>query len=278
VNSQLQRGLAAAENVFAMLDEESEKDRGTKTLQRAKGEIEFQEACLQYATRDTPAVVGLSLTIRPGETFAFVGPSGSGKSSLMNLLPRLYELTSGSIRIDGIDIRDLTLQSLRNQIALVSQDVVLFNDTIEKNIAYGREDIPADVIRKAAEAADLISFIDSLPLKMQTVVGDRGVRISGGQRQRIAIARAIIKDAPILILDEATSALDTKSEASVQAAIDRLRSGRTTLIVAHRLSTVVNADQIVVMDQGRMMQRGRHDELIEQPGLYQSLYLKMQTH
>jgi ATP-binding cassette, subfamily B, bacterial MsbA len=196
---------------------------------------------------------------------------------VVNLLPRLYDYDSGVITIDGTDIRDLSLKSLRAQIALVSQDVVLFNDTIARNIAYGRDDLSPEQIRAAAQAADLLGFIESLPQGMETVVGDRGVRVSGGQRQRIAIARAIIKDAPILILDEATSALDTHSEASVQEAIERLRQGRTTIVVAHRLSTVVNADQIVVLDQGRIVQQGGHEELIAQAGLYQSLYSQMQN-
>jgi subfamily B ATP-binding cassette protein MsbA len=185
-------------------------------------------------------------------------------------------VNSGSITLDGIDIRELKLENLRSQIALVSQDVVLFNDTIAKNIAYGRDDLSNIQIREAAKASDLLAFIDSLPQGMQTVVGDRGVRVSGGQRQRIAIARAIIKDAPILILDEATSALDTQSESNVQIAIERLREGRTTVVVAHRLSTVLNADRIIVLDQGKIVQSGNHQELIGVTGLYRVLYNKMQ--
>jgi subfamily B ATP-binding cassette protein MsbA len=277
INANLQRGLAAAEGVFNLIDEKSEKDTGQKSLGRAKGEISFMDVTIQYPTRDTPALHSLSLNVQAGKTYALVGPSGSGKSTFVNLLPRLYDVDTGSITIDGIDIRDISLADLRRQIALVSQDVVLFNDTIARNIAYGREDISAEQIRAAAQAADLAAFIDSLPQGMETIVGDRGVRVSGGQRQRIAIARAIIKDAPILILDEATSALDTKSEASVQEAIERLRRGRTTLVVAHRLSTVVSADQIVVMDHGRIMQQGTHNELITSLGLYQSLYTQMQN-
>ena len=193
----------------------------------------------------------------------------------MNLLPRLYEIDSGSIKIDGIDIRELPLKTLRAQIALVSQDVVLFNDTIARNIAYGREDLSEQQIWDAAAAADLDRFIRGLPGGMQTVVGDRGVRVSGGQRQRIAIARAIIKDAPILILDEATSALDTQSESNVQQAIEQLRKGRTTLVVAHRLSTIVNADQIVVLEAGKVSACGSHDTLVRESDLYRMLYSKL---
>lgn len=277
INSNLQKGLAAAEGVFALIDEHSERDTGKKELLSVSGEILFKEVTIQYPTRDAPALISFSLIIPGGETYALVGPSGSGKSTVVNLIPRLYDIDSGAIMIDGIDIRDIPLKALRLQIALVSQDVVLFNDTIAANIAYGRDDVSTSEIRDAAKAADLLAFIDCLPKGLQTIVGDRGVRVSGGQRQRIAIARAIIKNAPILILDEATSALDAKSETSVQDAIERLRQGRTTLVVAHRLSTVVNADQIVVMDQGRIVQQGRHQELIAMPGLYQSLYSKMQA-
>jgi len=275
INSNLQRGLAAAEGVFNLLDENSETDTGTKLLQRARGQISFTNVTVQYPNRDNLALDSVNLEIPAGQTYALVGPSGGGKSTFVNLLPRLYKVDSGSITLDNIDISDLTLKNLRSQIALVSQDVVLFNDTIAKNIAYGRGDVNDAEIREAASAADLTSFIDSLPQGIQTIVGDRGVRVSGGQRQRIAIARAIIKDAPILILDEATSALDTKSESNVQNAIERLRKGRTTLVVAHRLSTVLNADRIIVIDQGRIVQSGTHQELIGFPGLYQSLYNNM---
>ena len=269
VNSNLQRGLAAAEGVFDLLDESSEIDIGTKSLGRATGQIRFSNVTVQYPDRDNLALSSVTLEIPAGQTYALVGPSGSGKSTFVNLLPRLYGVDSGSIALDGIDIHDLGLKNLRSQIALVSQDVVLFNDTIAQNIAYGRTDLTDAEIREAARAADLISFIDSLPQGMQTIVGDRGVRVSGGQRQRIAIARAIIKNAPILILDEATSALDTQSEFNVQAAIEQLRKERTTIVVAHRLSTVLNADRIIVLDQGRIVQSGTHQELIKLPGLYQ---------
>jgi ATP-binding cassette, subfamily B, bacterial MsbA len=277
VNANLQKGLAAAEGVFALLDEGSERDTGTQALGTVKGDVSFRAVTIQYPTRDTAALKCVSLDIPAGKTYALVGPSGSGKSTFVNLLPRLYDIDSGSILIDGVDIRDMPLRDLRAKIALVSQDVVLFNDTIARNIAYGRDDVSDDQIMAAAGAADLKHFIESLTQGVATVVGDRGVRVSGGQRQRIAIARAIIKNAPILILDEATSALDTKSESSVQAAIERLRKGRTTLVVAHRLSTVVNADQIVVMDQGRIVQQGTHKELIQSDGLYKTLYAQMES-
>ena len=275
VNAQLQRGLAAAQGVFAFIDEKSELDRGRHILQRVRGEIEYKNVCLKYAKRDRLALDRVSLNIAAGKTYAIVGPSGGGKTTFINLLPRLYEPDSGVIEIDGINIQDVPLKSLREQIALVSQDVVLFNDSIANNIAYGRDDLTHDEIWQVAKAADLAGFISSLPDGLNTIVGDRGVRISGGQRQRIAIARAMIKDAPILVMDEATSALDNTSEAAVKQAIDLLRRGKTTLVVAHRLSTVVSADQIVVLDHGRIVQQGRHSELIQQPGLYADLYTKL---
>jgi len=277
INAKLQQGLAAAEGVFALIDENSENDSGTQTLTRAKGDIHFENVTIQYPTRGSPALHSVTLHVPAGKTYALVGPSGSGKSTFVNLLPRLYEIDSGSITIDGINTKQIRLADLRRQIALVSQDVVLFNDTIGRNIAYGREDVSNEQIQAAVRAADLGAFIHSLPQGLETVVGDRGVRVSGGQRQRIAIARAIIKNAPILILDEATSALDTKSEASVQAAIEQLRQGRTTLVVAHRLSTVVSADQIVVLDHGKIVQQGGHEDLISKEGLYKNLYAQMQA-
>lgn len=276
VNANLQKGLAAAEGVFALIDELPEPDQGTQTVAQFTGRISFKNVTHQYATRDKPAIQNFSLEIEAGKTYALVGPSGSGKSTIANLLPRLYDITEGSIAIDSINIRDIPLTELRRQFALVSQDIVLFNDTIANNIAYGRGNISKETVWHAACVADLEAFINSLPNGMETVVGDRGVRVSGGQRQRIAIARAIIKDAPILILDEATSALDTKSESNVQAAIEALRKGRTTIVVAHRLSTVVNADKIVVLSEGAIVQQGTHAELINVSGLYQSLYAQMQ--
>jgi len=274
-NAQLQSGLAAAENAFSMLDENSERDDGRRSIKRATGDILFESVCLQYPMRSTPALDRVHLSIPASKTYAFVGPSGGGKTSLVSLLPRLYEPTKGRIFIDGIPIDTLSLQSLRQQLALVSQDVVLFNDSIRNNIAYGRSDLTDQQVRSAVEQSNLADFIASLPDGLETVVGDRGVRLSGGQRQRIAIARAFVKDAPILILDEATSALDTVSERAVQDSIEKLRANRTTLIVAHRLSSVVNADQIVVLQEGRVVQQGTHYELLASPGLYQTLYAKM---
>lgn len=276
VNAQLQRGLAAAQGVFALIDENSERDLGTQTLKSVRGNIEYLNVSLRYPTRERPALDNVTLKIPAGKTYAIVGPSGGGKTTFVNLLPRLYELDDGVITIDGVSIQDLQLKALRSKIALVSQDVVLFNDSIANNIAYGRNDISREEILRVAEAADLGGFVASLPEGLDTIIGDRGVRISGGQRQRIALARAMIKDAPILIMDEATSALDNTSEAAVKQAIDRLRRGKTTLVVAHRLSTVVSADQIVVLDHGKIAQQGTHAELIQQPGLYASLYMQLQ--
>jgi len=273
VNSHLQRGLASAEGVFELLDEDQELDSGAKRFERrAKGDIEFRNVTVRYAMRDTDALQAVNLRIPAGKTYAFVGPSGGGKSTLANLIPRLYDPEIGAVFIDGIEVREFELRSLRSQIALVSQDVVLFNDTIRNNILYGAEKQTGDLLESVIEMADLSSFINGLPRGLDTEVGERGIAVSGGQRQRIAIARAIIKDAPILILDEATSALDNESEASVKTAIDSLRRGRTTILVAHRLSTVRDADRIIVLDQGVVLQQGTHEELIDKEGLYRSLY------
>jgi subfamily B ATP-binding cassette protein MsbA len=274
-NSQLQRGLAAAEGLFALLDEKSETDNGTREIKHVDGEIIFNQVNFRYESRESPALTNFSLIFPKGKTYAIVGPSGSGKSSLLALIPRLYEIESGEIRIDGVDIRELTLESLRAQIALVSQDVILFNDTIHANICYGQSHYSQDRIRESVIASDLSTFLASLPDGIYTQVGDRGVRVSGGQRQRIAIARAILKNAPILLLDEATSALDNQSEVAVQRAIDQLRKNRTTIVVAHRISTIVNADMIIVVDEGRIVQNGSHEELIRVEGLYQNLYSKL---
>lgn len=277
VNTNLQKGLAAAEGVFNLLDEQSEQDRGRLIPGQIHGNLTFANVSVRYPTREEPALSGISLDIPSGKTVALVGPSGSGKTTVVNLITRLYEVDAGSVTLDGIDIRELPLKTLRKQIALVSQDVVLFNDTIANNIAYGQDQYSIAEIREAARAADLLSFVDGLPDGLETVVGDRGVRMSGGQRQRVAIARAVLKNAPILILDEATSALDTASESNVQDAIEKLRRGRTTIVVAHRLSTVVSADQIVVLNHGKVIQMGTHDELIAREGLYRSLYAQLQT-
>jgi len=273
INAPLQRGLAAAESVFRMLDEAAEVDAGTTDLGRARGEIEFSGVGLRYAGTERDALHGIELAIRPGETVALVGPSGGGKSSLVNLVPRFYHAGSGQIRVDGHDIERLTLHSLRANIAHVGQDVFLFDDTVAANIAYGgRRDASRGQIEAAARAANALEFIESLPQGFDTLIGENGSRLSGGQRQRVAIARAILKDAPILILDEATSALDSESERAVQDALETLMRGRTTLVIAHRLSTVEHADRIVVLAQGRIAETGSHDELLAAGGLYASLY------
>ncbi len=273
INAPLQRGLAAAESVFRMLDETPELDTGTRELGRARGEIEFAAVSLRYATAERDALTGIDLNIRPGETVALVGPSGGGKSSLVNLVPRFYHPGGGQIRIDGHDAETLTLQSLRANIAHVGQDVFLFDDTVAANIAYGgKRDATRAEIEAAARAAHALEFIEAMPQGFDTLIGENGARISGGQRQRIAIARAILKDAPILLLDEATSALDSESERHVQAALEELMRGRTTLVIAHRLSTIEHADRIAVLSQGRIAELGTHAQLLEKGGVYANLY------
>ena len=273
INEQLQKGLAACESVFSLVDEAPEEDRGTTALGRAQGAIRFHDVSLTYRDTSRPALDRVSLDIRPGETVALVGPSGSGKSSLIHLLPRFYHPDSGRITLDGHDLESLTLESLRRQISLVSQSVVLFNDTVAANIAYGRAEKTdeADIVR-AAEAAHAMEFIRALPQGLHTEIGENGAKLSGGQRQRIAIARAILKDAPILLLDEATSALDTESERAVQAALEALMQGRTTIVIAHRLSTIEKADRIVVLAQGRIMEVGSHGDLVSAGGMYAGLH------
>lgn len=277
VNEQLQRGLAAAETIFALLDEPPEPDRGVRLIGRAQGAISFRHLGHRYQNATQDAIESLNLEVRPGETIALVGRSGSGKTTLMSLLPRFYEPSNGVILLDGIPIQELRLAELRANIAYVSQDIVLFNDTVAANIAYGAafQATEAELIQ-AAESAHAMEFIQELPQGLHTLIGENGARLSGGQRQRLAIARALLKNAPILILDEATSALDAQSERKIQQALDVLRQGRTAFIIAHRLSTIENADRIVVLDRGRIVEMGRHVDLLALKGLYASLY-KMQA-
>ncbi|MDE0925676.1 MAG: lipid A export permease/ATP-binding protein MsbA [Methylophilaceae bacterium] len=274
-NEDFQIGLAAAQSVFEVIDAPIEVDEGKGHLEKIKGSIAFEHVSLRYEGAKRLALDDLNFTVNPGEKVALVGRSGGGKTSLVNLLPRFYELQQGSIQLDGMDVRELSLKDLRAQFSLVSQDIILFNDTIFNNIAYGvlRDTSEAEVIA-AAKAANAWEFIQQLPKGLQNEIGDRGVRLSGGQRQRLAIARAILKDAPILLLDEATSALDTESEQHVQAALDVLMQNRTSLVIAHRLSTIENADRILVMDKGKIVESGSHKELLKLKGYYTKLYQK----
>jgi ATP-binding cassette, subfamily B, bacterial MsbA len=270
-----QIGLAAAQSIFEAIDSDVELSDGDKTIARARGEIEFKNVSLRYENAKKPALNNLSFSIKPGEKVALVGRSGGGKTTLVNLLPRFYEIQQGLILLDGIDIRSLDLKNLRSHFSLVSQDIILFNDTVFNNIAYGvlRDASEAEVI-EAAKAANAWEFIQQLPDGLKNEIGDRGVRLSGGQRQRIAIARAILKNAPILLLDEATSALDTESEQHVQSALDALMQNRTTIVIAHRLSTIENADRILVMDHGEIVESGSHQALFKKNGHYTKLYQK----
>jgi subfamily B ATP-binding cassette protein MsbA len=271
VNQPLQRGMTAAELIFGLIDEPAEPEGGGKPLERARGEIEFRNVSFAYGPEGRPILESVHFTAAPGEMIALAGPSGSGKTTLVNLLPRFFDPSGGQILVDGVPVPEYDVHALRSQIAMVSQDVTLFNDTVANNVAYG-ETADVERVERALRAANLWDTIAALPDGVNTLVGDNGMKLSGGQRQRLAIARAIYKDAPILILDEATSALDSESERHVQSALETLMKGRTTLVLAHRLSTIERADRILVMEAGRIVERGSHQQLLEQRGLYAHLH------
>lgn len=272
VNSVVQRGISAADSIFSLLDEQREPDNGTVEVERVRGEVVLDDVSFKYKEGE-PVLSHINITVKPGQSVALVGKSGSGKSTLVSLLPRFYDVDSGRILIDGVAVQDYTLKSLRDQIAVVSQDVVLFEGTVAENIAYGRSDMVSDdEIIAVARNAHAMEFIDTLDNGIHSIVGDAGLMLSGGQRQRIAIARAFLKDAPILVLDEATSALDSESEQRIQQALNTLMKGRTTFVIAHRLSTIENADIILVMDKGRIVETGTHPELLALGGHYAGLH------
>lgn len=276
VNSDFQKGMAAAATVFSVLDEKPEQDNGTVELDRVEGNIEFRHLTFNYPGHDKQVLKDINFIVKAGQTVALVGRSGSGKTTISSLLPRFYEVEQGEILLDGINTKDCTLDSLRRQIAVVSQHVVLFNDTIANNIAYGFQgELSKERLLEVAEKSHVMEFAGQMPKGLDTEIGENGVTLSGGQRQRIAIARALLRQSPVLVLDEATSALDTESERKIQAALDELLKNRTNLVIAHRLSTIENADLILVMDQGAIVERGNHHELLAQNGYYASLY-KMQ--
>jgi len=275
LNANLQKAMAAAERVFELIDTETERDamdRGRGDIAGVDRSIEYKDVTFTYNTSEGDVLKGVDLTVKKGEVVALVGSSGSGKTTLVNLLPRFHEVSGGGIYIDGVNIKEFALRPLRKQIAIVTQDTILFNDTIRNNIAYSEKTYTDEEVSRAAVAAYAERFIVKLPDGYDTVIGEKGARLSGGEKQRISIARAILKDSPILILDEATSSLDTESERMVQNALENLMKDRTTLVIAHRLSTIINADKIVVMDRGRIMGTGRHDELLKSNDIYRKLY------
>ena len=271
VNQPLQRGMTACELIFGLIDEPLEPAGGDRKLENARGDIEFRDVSFNYGATDRPTLDRVSFTVKPGEMIALAGPSGSGKTTLVNLLPRFFSPTGGQIFVDGVPIDEYGVHDLRSQMAMVSQDVVLFNDTIAANVAYGQTP-DRERVEAALRAANLTEAVEAMPQGIDTLIGGNGMRLSGGQRQRLAIARAIYKDAPILILDEATSALDSESERHVQAALETLMKGRTTLVIAHRLSTIERANRILVMESGRIAEQGSHDELLQHGGLYAHLH------
>lgn len=273
VNATLQRGVAGAESLFTIIDEPDEVDSGTFSKDDVKGDVEFRDVSFSYGADDRPVLENISLSVESGKTLAIVGHSGSGKTTLASLLPRFYDVSGGDILLDGVSIRDYTLANLRDNISLVSQDIVLFNDSIANNLAYGElRERPQEELMRAAQVAHVLDFANQMPNGLDSKVGDRGALLSGGQRQRVAIGRALLKDAPVLILDEATSALDTKSERHIQEGLAELMKDRTTLVIAHRLSTVEKADRIIVLDAGRIIESGTHAELLAANGAYAALY------
>ena len=275
LNEQIQIGYAAAVSIFSVMDEKKEKDLGKHNLKKAKGMIEFINVCFSYPKNNKAVLSDINFSIKAGEKVALVGKSGGGKTTLLNLIPKFYDVSSGSILLDNFDINEISNNSLRENLALVSQDTILFNDTIFNNIAYGNlKSVSLEKVKKAAKAANAFEFINELPNGFNHIIGDRGVRLSGGQKQRIAIARAILKNAPILLLDEATSALDSESERMVQAALDNLMTNKTSIVIAHRLSTIKNADKIIVMDQGKIVGVGKHNTLVKNNKFYLKIYKK----